>query len=247
MIGNLVTFANNRLQPVQNPEESRTYPVRLPGGVTLAPGTVLGQTTAAAAAAEVQTLTITGTPTGGTFTLAFNGQVTAPIAYNANAAAVQAALQALSTIGSGNVTGGGGALPGTPVTLTFAGALTNTPVPLVTVASTAFTGGTTPAAAVARTTRGVPAGGYFDAYADANTDGTQTAKAILEQGVTTQPDGTILDEFGGGLKYASAFFAGTFRCSELTGLDAAGVADLGRLISGNTAALTAATTYLRMG
>ncbi len=53
---------------------------------------------------EIQTLGLTGTPTTGTFTLTFNGQTTAGIAFNANAAAVQAALEALSTVGAGNVT-----------------------------------------------------------------------------------------------------------------------------------------------
>jgi hypothetical protein len=44
---------------------------------------------------EVQRITITGTPTGGTFTLTFQGNTTAPIAYNASAATVVAALEAL--------------------------------------------------------------------------------------------------------------------------------------------------------
>lgn len=53
-------------------------------------------------------------PTTGTFTLTYGGQTTANIQYNSTAAAVQAALEALSTIGAGNVlvtatvaTGGG--------------------------------------------------------------------------------------------------------------------------------------------
>lgn len=103
---------------------------------------------------EVQTLTITGTPTGGTFKLAYKGQTTANIAYNANAAAVQTALRALSRLGAGVVCGGGG-LPGTPVTITFTGAkLGKQGQELITVASPAFTGGTTPAASVTRTTPG---------------------------------------------------------------------------------------------
>jgi hypothetical protein len=68
---------------------------------------------------EVQTITITGTPTGGTFTLTFAGATTSAIAYNASAATVQTALEALSTIGSGNVLCAGGALPGAAVTATF--------------------------------------------------------------------------------------------------------------------------------
>src|SRR5262249_33864161 len=51
---------------------------------------------------NVQQVTLTGNPTGGTFTLTFGGQTTSAIAYNASAATVQSALQALSSIGSGN-------------------------------------------------------------------------------------------------------------------------------------------------
>ncbi|MEQ1761560.1 MAG: hypothetical protein ABL984_00305 [Pyrinomonadaceae bacterium] len=108
---------------------------------------------------EVQTLTITGTPTGGTFRLTFNGVETANIAYNAAAAAVQAALEAISSIGAGNVLCAGGALPGTPVTITFQGALAAEPVNAITVTTAAFTGGSSPAGAIAETTPGVRAVG----------------------------------------------------------------------------------------
>ena len=46
-----------------------------------------------------QTITVEGGPTGGTFTLTFEGQKTAPIAYDATADSVDHALGALSTIG----------------------------------------------------------------------------------------------------------------------------------------------------
>ena len=51
---------------------------------------------------EEQTVTLAGAPSGGTFTLTFDGQITAPIAYNAPAegpGSVEKALEALSTIG----------------------------------------------------------------------------------------------------------------------------------------------------
>jgi len=104
---------------------------------------------------EVQTLTITGTPTGGTFTISYDGQTTATIAYNANAAAVQSALEALSNIEVGDVTCGGGALPGTPVTITFTGNLAGRNVSLMTADGAGLTGGSTPTAAIALTTAGV--------------------------------------------------------------------------------------------
>jgi hypothetical protein len=114
---------------------------------------------------EVQTLTVTGTPTGGTFRLSFRGVQTAAIVFSATAAAIQAALEALSTVGVGNVVCAGGPLPGSPVTITFQGTLAGQNQPMIAVASQAFTGGTTPAAAVAETTPGVglydPLGSWF--------------------------------------------------------------------------------------
>ncbi|MFI6368709.1 hypothetical protein ACIBG0_39010 [Nocardia sp. NPDC050630] len=50
------------------------------------------------------TVTVPGGTTAGTFPLTFNGQTAAGIAYNAATSAVQSALEALSTIGTGNVT-----------------------------------------------------------------------------------------------------------------------------------------------
>lgn len=104
--------------------------------------------------AEVQTITISGTPTGGNFTLEYNGQVTDTIAYNAAAAAVDSALEALSNIGAGDVTCTGGALPGTPVTVTFSGALGEQDVRSLTVANNGLTGGTNPSIAIATGTPG---------------------------------------------------------------------------------------------
>jgi hypothetical protein len=104
---------------------------------------------------EIQTVTITGAPTGGSFRLTWNGQQTAVIAYNATAATVQAALEALSNIGVGNVAVGGGPGPGTPYTVTFQGQFASENVAQMTASHT-FTGGTTPAIAVTTTTPGVP-------------------------------------------------------------------------------------------
>lgn len=110
---------------------------------------------------EVQTLTITGTPTGGTFTLSFKGYTTAPIAYNAIAATVQTALQALSSIGTNGATVTGGPGPATPYVVTFTNQLGNQNVPSLTPANT-FTGGATPTMTTSITTQGV---GQYDAQA----------------------------------------------------------------------------------
>lgn len=113
---------------------------------------------------EIQTVTITGSPTGGSFTLTYSEQTTAAIAYDATAASVQTALEALSNIGVGDVTCTGGPLPGTAVTVTFTGALGNTNVAQMT-ATSSLTGGTTPAVTVATTQEGVP----FPAWTDVTT------------------------------------------------------------------------------
>lgn len=102
---------------------------------------------------EVQTATISGGPTGGTFTLTYRGDTTTALPYNASAAAVASALAALPSIGSGNVSVSGSA--GGPYVITFQGLLAATNVPMIT-ASGSFTGGTTPSVAVAQTTAGAP-------------------------------------------------------------------------------------------
>lgn len=108
-----------------------------------------------AATSEQQTITITGGPTGGTFTVSYGGQTTAGIAYNATAAAVQTALRALSTIGSTGVAVTGGPGPATPYVVTFTGFLAGTNVAQMTASAASLTGGTSPAVAVTTTTPGV--------------------------------------------------------------------------------------------
>ncbi|MEU9703117.1 hypothetical protein [Streptomyces sp. NPDC047981] len=105
----------------------------------------------AAVTNEVQTLTVTGAPTGGTFTITWNGQTTAALAYNATAAQVQAALEALSNIAPGDVVVTGAA--GGPWTLTWGGAQLGENVAAPTTTES-FTGGTSPDITIATTTGG---------------------------------------------------------------------------------------------
>lgn len=107
---------------------------------------------------EVQTATITGTPTGGTFTLTFRGATTTGIAYNADASTVETALEALSTIGDGDVRVTGGPGPGTPYVITFVNDLGHQNVSNVTASGAGLTGGTTPAITIAQTTPGSSVG-----------------------------------------------------------------------------------------
>lgn len=92
-----------------------------------------------AAVNEVQVITISGSPTGGTFTLTFDGQTTGTIAYNASAATVDAALEALSNIGVADVAVTGDA--GGPWTVTFGTALAGTNVAEMTGDAAGLTGG----------------------------------------------------------------------------------------------------------
>jgi hypothetical protein len=106
----------------------------------------MGTNIVADGANEAQTVTITGTPTGGTFTLTWNGQTTAAIAYNATAAAVQTALRALSNMPESGVTVSGGPGPGTAYTVTFTDSYN---VAQMTASGASLTGGSSPAVAIA--------------------------------------------------------------------------------------------------
>ena len=94
----------------------------------------------AAAVNEVQTITASGTPSGGTWTISFNGATTSALAHTANAATVQTALQLLPTVGSGGITVAGGALGTAAFTLTFAGGLAGANQPAVTVDTSSLSG-----------------------------------------------------------------------------------------------------------
>ena len=107
------------------------------------------------ATADVQTISITGTPTGGDFPVVFNGAATM-LPYNSSASTAQTNLQALSTIGSGNVLCTGGPLPGTPIVCTFAGTKATGQQPLMTSYSGNLTGGSSPTVAITHTTPGLP-------------------------------------------------------------------------------------------
>lgn len=90
---------------------------------------------------ETQTVRLTGSPSGGTFTLTFGANTTAGLAYNAAAATIQSALQGLASIGSGNATVSGSS--GGPWTITFAGSLAGANQNQLVADGTALTGGTT--------------------------------------------------------------------------------------------------------
>lgn len=141
------------------PGGARVDPVQFPGD-----GAVSVTTSGAAAANEVQRITVTGTPTGGSFDLTLDGQ-TATIPYNATADQIRDALEALSNVSSGDVVVTGGPLPGATVDVTFQGQLAGTNVATMTVDNSDLTGGSSPAAAITTPTAGVAPSGRAGATA----------------------------------------------------------------------------------
>jgi hypothetical protein len=109
---------------------------------------------AAEATDDMQTISITGAPAGGTFTLTWMGQTTGNINYNATAADVTTALAALSNIGTGNIAVTGGPGPGTAWVATFIGTLANLPLAAMTHTDS-LTGGSAPAVSIAHSTVGI--------------------------------------------------------------------------------------------
>lgn len=116
---------------------------------------------------EVNTITINAT--GGTFTITVLddgvSRTTTALAWNASAAEVRAALEAIVGVGRAAV-----ALAGQVYTLTFNPVLGN----IVVTTTAALTGGTTNTAVVAVTTQGSDEAGKYAPFDSTQTDGRQT-------------------------------------------------------------------------
>lgn len=133
---------------------------------------------------EVQSVTITGAPTGGSFRLTYAGQQTGNLPFNATAAQVQAALYGLSNIGPYNVIVSGA--NGGPYTVTFVGTLAGTDIAAMTASNT-FTGGTTPGVTIATVT----AGGAGSAPADGRQTPSDDDSGYLLEDINLK-DGDVL-------------------------------------------------------
>ncbi|HTG95699.1 MAG TPA: hypothetical protein VL866_24065 [Pyrinomonadaceae bacterium] len=148
--------------------------------------------TLTAGTSEVQTLTIGGTPTGGTFILRFEGNNTSAITWSATnntlLANIQAALDAHPSLGTngcvasaGTVTAGIGT-----VLLTFGAIRAKENVELMTVFKNSLTG-TAPTLAIATTTPGVNASGR---YAQPKEMGVDSAGTVYVNTATSGPVAT---------------------------------------------------------
>jgi hypothetical protein len=134
---------------------------------------------------EVQTLDVTGTVSGGTFTISHMGNTTPTLAYNISNANLTSALEALPSIGAGNVTVGGGPLP-TDTTVTFSGNLAGRRI------GTAVTG-YSPASPLTVTTA-LTGGGSLAVVQTTPGTGSRRAVAVDLPGIWTAFDLTGDDE-----------------------------------------------------
>ena len=121
----IVTYSGQRLVPAF--PGGKEVPVTIAASQSIARGTVLGQV---GAINDVQTLAITGSPSGGTWSATILGYALTGLAYNITPANLLAALIAAGMpVGSASVTG----TAGTSYVVTALGPLSAAPQTLATV------------------------------------------------------------------------------------------------------------------
>ena len=246
-------FSGKRLIS-QYPGHHRKVNVNVGPSQTLKLGTVLGL--AAASVADVQTVTINYTPTGGTFQLVLtvngNTVTTGYIAYNAAAGgaetgngltatpyvSVKGAINAALAAYGASVTTTGGALPGAAVVVTFAGSLASYPVPVMTTISQ-LSGGTPGTVAVAHTTTGVTGNTYVP-YSTALLAAPTVAVAV------TQATGTLTPTFIE-LAYTWSNAVGETSLSPITPVNVTGTDKVVVSSTAFPAGATAMNIYVGMG
>lgn len=142
---------------------------------------------------EIQTLTYSGTITGGNVVLSFNNRQTGPIPWSATnatlVASIDSALEALSSIGTGGVTTAVGTMTagiGT-ITVTFVGKNAKLDVSLMTRISSLTGSGA--ALAVATTTAGVTADGRLSSAGTLDV-AQDTGQIYVNMGVAPAPSWT---------------------------------------------------------
>lgn len=134
---------------------------------------------------EVQVLEVTGSPTGGTLKLEYDGpesgsalnEITANIDWDSTASEVQSALEALASLKPGDVACSGGPWPVEPIEVEFKNRLAQTDIRIIELDTNSLTGGTTPTVAISEKTKG----GDFEEYLVAlqhNGDPTVTVYSV---------------------------------------------------------------------
>lgn len=158
-------------------------------------GPILNAGAPSAGVDEIQTITIGGTPTGGTFTLTFEGHTSGAITWSATnntlIANVDAALEAMPNIGTGGVTTADSTLSSGigDLLVTFTGNNAKKNVGLMTATSSLT--GTAPTVAVATTTAGVDATARGQAAGVIVID-TTNKKAYINTGTALSPTWTVV-------------------------------------------------------
>lgn len=232
-------WSGDKLDPAVNNGDAYEQPVMLKASTTYKRGQVLGEMVGTD---EVNTITVNAT--GGVWKFIYNAITSGNIAQGLAPDDVRPIVEAMSSVGFGNVRVDGPT--GGPYVFTFINALGSQNTSAVTTDATGLTGGAG-TAVVVNTTPGVAGSpGTWAIYASGNTDGSQNPNAILRRACVTDAAGNITyggagvvagggEQPGQVYKYTDAFFQGAFFTDDLVGLDAAAVAKLGRLRNGTVA------------
>ena len=134
------------------PIDTRVIEVLCAANAYMALGDKFDTLSAFTATDEVHTLTMAGSPTGGTFTLGAFDEETTALTFDESAADVDTALEVI--FGSSQLATAGGALP-TAITITYSGThYAGTGMPKLSVITNALTGGTNPRPVIEVTTAG---------------------------------------------------------------------------------------------
>lgn len=232
MLNPVARFNEGQLIPVRETPFADEIPIAIMPGATFVAGQCMGMVQGSGTDVnDVQTLTFGGTarPTGGSFQLQFNtGDLTTAIPISTVSATQTASILAalVAIVGAGNVTVDGSGDPA--YVITFVGDCGAKLQGLMAFVNKTLTGGTAPTLVIAHTTSGAPAGGYFAAYNDANSDGTQTMVGINKYPIlSVNLQGLIqAGGFWDSDRSVPMYISGTFTATDLTGLDAAGIVDM---------------------
>ncbi len=198
------------------------------GATFITNGTVNIQNSAALGSPtnEVQTISLTGASTG-TFTVTFNGQTTAPLAFTSSAVQVMNALNALSSIGGvgGSVTV---TLLANTYTVTFGGSLAGQSQPLMVA-----TGATGTVANVARVTAGHPTATVVSSGATLQLQGgiNVSTDALTLNGIGANPAGGALESVSGVNTWSAPITLGS---TSSIGADASSTLIINQAISDNS-------------
>lgn len=230
------TFSNLKIEPAIRPDLATLLNVKLPVSVNYTRGTLLGELIGTNSKQRLRPSTGANAITGGTYTITFGAQTTAAIAATAPAADIQAALELLSTILTGNVLVTGGPLMSGDVNIEFRGALANAAQGAITADATLLTSGGTAAITVSAAIQTGAAGtpGTFSRYVPGNTNGAQKPVAILPYDIQTDSSGNITfsstssqagGEFGQSYPTVDVYIKGFFYTADLVQSGTAGGID----------------------